>query len=102
MAADFSAVLAFSTSPGSPPAIRYRTPPMVRNKVATPARIPTIQAVVLLITWPIVAAASRWLGAGGRASTAVAAALPVRRAAAVRRRLPGGAAPRRKRWPVQK
>ena len=32
---------------------------MVRNSVARPARIPTIHTVVLLITWPMDAAASR-------------------------------------------
>src|SRR6266566_2112218 len=99
MAADFSAVLAFSTSPGSPPAIRYLSPPMVRNSVAIPARIPTTHAVVLLITWVIEAAAASAppgpvTGGGTAASTAVGRAA-VRRAAAWRARRPGGAMPRR-------
>src|SRR6266516_1927326 len=98
MAADFSAVLAFSTSPGSPPAIRYRSPPIVRNKVATPARMPTIHVVVLAITWAIEAAASTppvLASAGGPAASTIAVrTAAARQLAAVRRRLPGGAAPR--------
>ena len=66
--------LGLPTSPGSPPAIRYRTPPIVRNSVARPARIPTIHTVVLLITWPMDAAASRCPAA--RPGTAVAEQRP--------------------------
>src|SRR6266496_5538777 len=47
---------------------------MVRNKVARPARIPTIHTVVLLITWLTVAAAS-WCPAA-RPGTARPAARP--------------------------
>src|SRR3954453_21625442 len=43
MPADRKAALARSTADGSPPAITYRTPPMVKNRVATPARIPMSQ-----------------------------------------------------------
>src|SRR5690349_19411961 len=46
-AADLNAPLAFSVSAGSPPAIVYRTAPMVANSVATANRIPTSQAVAL-------------------------------------------------------
>src|SRR5205809_7803219 len=99
MAADFSAVLAFSTSPGSPPAIRYRSPPTVKNSVAIPARIPTIHAVVLLITWAIDAAAASAppgpVAGGGTAASTAAGRTAARRAAALRERRPGGAMPRR-------
>src|SRR4051794_37060129 len=50
MIADLNADLAFSPPPGSPPASTYRTPPMVRNRVATAARMPTSQAVLRSIT----------------------------------------------------
>src|SRR6266704_6577845 len=90
MAADFSAVLAFSTSAGSPPAIRYRSPPIVRNKVATAARIPTTQAVVLLITWAIEVAARTvpWLASAGTATAPAGRLARLHRAARRGRLLP--------------
>src|SRR5579875_791668 len=94
MAADLRAILAFSTWPGSPPAVKYLKPPMVRNRVATPARIPTIQLVRLEIT-PLsdgdVAAA-----AGGavakRTTAAMAAAHATRRSMGRSRRAAAGVA----------
>src|SRR5260370_27754184 len=53
---------------------------MVRNKVARPARIPTIHFVMLLITWSIDATASTWPAVPARAGCAAA----VRAAAAPR------------------
>src|SRR6266540_442934 len=70
MPADFSEPLARSTSAGSPPAIRYRAPPMVRNRVATAAMIPVIQVVMLPMTVGRSATANG-VGAGaGRGSLA--------------------------------
>jgi hypothetical protein len=50
MPADRNALLARSTSDGSPPAAMYRTPPRVRKNVASAARILTSQPVALFTT----------------------------------------------------
>src|SRR5579884_1699484 len=61
-AADLRALLAFSTSPGSPPAMTYRTPAMVRNRVASAARMPTSHVRSDSITLPSVGAGAASTG----------------------------------------
>src|SRR6266540_6018241 len=68
MPADLNADLARSTSAGSPPAIKYRTPPMVRNTVAIPARIVITQVRMLVRIVP------RSLGAAQRTGPSAASA----------------------------
>src|SRR6266545_6002897 len=80
MPADFSEPLARSTSAGSPPAIRYRAPPMVRNRVATAAMMPVIQVVMLPMT---VGRSATARGIGSAAYAAAAAVATVALAAMV-------------------
>src|SRR6266511_2389571 len=80
MPADFNEPLARSTSAGSPPAIRYRAPPMVRNRVATAAMMPVIHTVMLLIT---VGRSATARGAGSAASAGAPAVTSTVMAAAV-------------------